>query len=130
MPFYATANGTGRIHLYGKPGAFSADIDMRPDKGTLLVYTVDNPETSTDGALLQFRDKADVLQRIDSISHQLRLQPTEHEAMSPDSLFLQASATKPAAKPLPTRTTTIWNPPPTYASTSALTWRQKQNSAW
>lgn len=98
MPFYATANGTGRIHLYGKPGAFSADIDMRPDKGTLLVYTVDNPETSTDGALLQFRNKADVLQRIDSISHQLRLQPTEHEAMSADSLFLQASATKPAAK--------------------------------
>lgn len=65
MPFYATATGTGQARLYGKPGAFSADIDMQPNDGTLLVYTVDNPDTGTDVSLLQFRSK--ILKNYESV---------------------------------------------------------------
>lgn len=60
LSFYATAYGTGRIRLYGRPGMFTADINIRPDAGTLFTYIVDTPEATTDAGLLQFRDKMEV----------------------------------------------------------------------
>jgi len=57
MPFYATAYGTGNLQLHGKPGAFEADIDMRPEKGTMFVYTLNTPETFGEEGLVKFRDK-------------------------------------------------------------------------
>lgn len=56
LPFYATAFGTGRIHLMGRPGSFSADISMRPEAGTRFYYMVESPETFSDGRLLRFQD--------------------------------------------------------------------------
>lgn len=57
MPFYSTASGTGKMTLQGSPGMFEADIRMRPERGTTLVYTVDAPETFGDVSLLAFHDK-------------------------------------------------------------------------
>lgn len=56
MPFYATAFGTGHIHLNGYPGHFRADIHMQPEARTKFYYIVDNPETFSDGNLLRFVD--------------------------------------------------------------------------
>lgn len=87
MPFYATANGTGRVHLYGRPGAFSADIDMKPDRGTLLVYTVDNSDNGSDGSLLQFNTKMNPVAWRDSASKQLLIEPSIQNAATPDSVL-------------------------------------------
>lgn len=54
LPFYATAAGTGDISMQGKPGDFSADIAMRPSRGTLFTYIVDTPSSEMDGSLLRF----------------------------------------------------------------------------
>lgn len=55
MPFYSTTTGTGNIQLNGRPGLFTADINLRPDAPTTLVYTMgsDNP-LSTNDAMIQF----------------------------------------------------------------------------
>lgn len=57
LPFYATAYGTGRLQLRGRPGVFEADIDMRPERGTTFVYTLNTPETFGEEGLVTFRDK-------------------------------------------------------------------------
>ena len=55
---YCTAFGSGHVLLYGSPGQFTADINVRPEKGTSLTYIVDTPETvSTDGRLVKFNSK-------------------------------------------------------------------------
>lgn len=59
LPFYATAYGTGTARLYGRPGSFTADIDMRPDAGTLFVYTVSDADSGSDPGLLRFGVKTD-----------------------------------------------------------------------
>ena len=61
MPFYATTYGTGKIRLKGKPGTLEADINMRPERKTMFVYTVDTPEGLGDVQLLKFADAADTL---------------------------------------------------------------------
>lgn len=48
MPFYASVPATGSVSLRGRPGRFSADIDIRPEKGTEFVYIMDLPTTSAD----------------------------------------------------------------------------------
>ena len=59
MPFYATAYGTGKLNLWGKPGFMEANINMRPTKKTVFVYAVDSPETFGDVQLLKFNDPKD-----------------------------------------------------------------------
>ena len=61
MPFYATAYGTGKLNLWGKPGFMEANINMRPTKNTVFVYAVDSPETFGDVQLLKFNDAKDTL---------------------------------------------------------------------
>ena len=60
MPFYATVYGSGNVRMNGRPGAFNADISIRPERGTTFVYTLDTPETFNDVSLLKIRDKAAV----------------------------------------------------------------------
>lgn len=54
MPFYATVYGTGSVNLSGKPGQFNADINLRPDKNTTFVYTIDTPDSFSDVQMLTF----------------------------------------------------------------------------
>ena len=61
MPFYATAYGTGKLNLRGKPGKMEANINMRPTKNTVFVYAVDSPDTFGDVQLLKFADAKDTL---------------------------------------------------------------------
>ena len=60
MPFYATVYGSGNVRMNGRPGAFNADISVRPERGTTFVYTLDTPETFNDVSLLKICDKAAV----------------------------------------------------------------------
>lgn len=57
MPFYSTTYGTGTMRLEGRPGAFNADINIRPDARTQFVYTIDTPDTFGDVQLVSFEDK-------------------------------------------------------------------------
>ncbi len=58
MPFYATVYGTGGVDLKGEPGHFNADINLRPDKNTTFVYTIDTPEALGDVQFLSFGNRA------------------------------------------------------------------------
>lgn len=60
MPFYATVYGSGNVRMNGRPGAFNADISVRPERGTTFVYTLDTPETFNDVSLLRIREKTPV----------------------------------------------------------------------
>lgn len=53
--FYATAVGTGSIHLVGAPGTLNADINMSPNTGTDFTYIYDSPDTYGDTSLLTLR---------------------------------------------------------------------------
>lgn len=61
MPFQARAFGNGSAHLFGKPGTFTADIDIAPTEGTLFNYTLSSPESYEDVKFLTIRPKADAL---------------------------------------------------------------------
>lgn len=55
--FYATVYGTGTIHLRGRSGLVTADVNIQPDARTLFTYVVDSPETFGDTQLLSFRKR-------------------------------------------------------------------------
>ena len=52
LSFYATAAGTGKVHLDGHPGALNAQINIKPARGSMLTYIVDTPESFNDVQLL------------------------------------------------------------------------------
>lgn len=54
MPFFATAFGTGNIHIEGRPGMLSANIRMQPEAGTDFTYTVDAPGSFSSSDLVTF----------------------------------------------------------------------------
>lgn len=58
LPFYSTTTGTGKVHLQGLPGRFMADISLRPDAPTTLVYNLGTPGTiSTSDSMIRFHEK-------------------------------------------------------------------------
>ena len=57
MPFYSTAYVTGSMHMEGHPGSFSADINVRPERGTQITYILNRPETTNSSQLITFRDR-------------------------------------------------------------------------
>ena len=59
MPFYATAYGSGKVIIKGKPGKLNVAINMRPEKKTEFVYTVDSPDSFGDVQLLHFGNAVD-----------------------------------------------------------------------
>lgn len=44
MPFYATATGSGDVHIYGGPGKMNADIRIATVPGSELTYILDSPD--------------------------------------------------------------------------------------
>ena len=57
MPFYSTTYGTGNVHLAGRPGQFEADINLTPEQGTTLVYTLGGSDAvSAESAMVHFRE--------------------------------------------------------------------------
>lgn len=43
MPFYSTTTGSGKVHLQGYPGKFTADIALRPENPTKFTYVLGTP---------------------------------------------------------------------------------------
>lgn len=69
MPFYATVFGTGSMNLSGKPGQFNADINLRPDKNTVFVYTINTPDTFSDVQMLTFGDAGEKADSTQVVAH-------------------------------------------------------------
>lgn len=44
MPFYATASGSGNVHIFGQPGTMNANIAIRTMPGSDLTYILDSPD--------------------------------------------------------------------------------------
>lgn len=44
MPFYATANGSGDVHIFGAPHKMNADIHIKTVPGSELTYILDSPD--------------------------------------------------------------------------------------
>lgn len=44
MPFYATATGSGDVHIYGSPGKMNAEIHVATVPGSELTYILDSPD--------------------------------------------------------------------------------------
>ena len=66
MPFYATAGGTGTMHLKGKPGELVVDAKVRPHSKTQFYYLVDSPGTIEEVEFLTFRDAEKVQKNVDT----------------------------------------------------------------
>lgn len=54
MPFYATAYGSGDVHLLGAPGVMTANISVVTDPRATLTYVLDSPDAA-DQQLVRFR---------------------------------------------------------------------------
>ena len=52
--FYGTAYATGDMHINGRPGYTSIDIQATPNSGTAMVYNVASPETITDAGFITY----------------------------------------------------------------------------
>ena len=68
LPFYATAFGTGAVHVWGAPHQLNANIRVRTDNNTTLTYMLDHPNDA-DHQLLTFRQKTEeeTIQKKDSV---------------------------------------------------------------
>lgn len=76
MPFYATATGSGKVHLHGKPGMMNAEMQIQTSAGSELTYIIDSPDADV-SQLLTFHDVTPV--DSDTISTLLPIQPLEKE---------------------------------------------------
>ena len=57
LPFYSTTVGTGNVHLQGWPNHFTADILIRPESGTSLVYELGTADAvSTENSMVRFHE--------------------------------------------------------------------------
>lgn len=60
LPFYSTATGSGKIQLEGFPGNFIANISLRPESPTKLVYVQGTPEAlSAEDPMIRFHTAKD-----------------------------------------------------------------------
>lgn len=59
LPFYSTAIGTGHMSLKGSPGNLYIDMNMRPEKGSTLTYTVNRPDDYTNVPFIRFNKKSE-----------------------------------------------------------------------
>lgn len=55
MPFFATATGSGNVHLHGKPGELNAEMHIKTSPGSELTYLLDSPDADV-SQLLTFHD--------------------------------------------------------------------------
>lgn len=76
MPFYATATGSGDVHIYGAPSKMNADIHVATIPGSELTYILDSPDADV-SQLLTFHDaKAVVKQDTLGVNHSQRVETT------------------------------------------------------
>lgn len=55
MPFFATATGSGDVHIHGKPGNMNAEMRITTHPGSELTYILDSPDADV-SQLIKFRD--------------------------------------------------------------------------
>lgn len=55
MPFYATATGSGNVHIHGKPGSLNAEMHIKTKPGSELTYILDSPDADV-SQLITFHD--------------------------------------------------------------------------
>lgn len=84
MPFYATAYGTGNVHLYGSPGHLNVDVHIDTEDKTELTYLLDASE-ATATQMLTIQDAA--------LTEHVAQTPSAHEARE------VVQTTTPAAAP-------------------------------
>lgn len=65
MPFFATANGSGKVRLHGGPGKMNAEMRLQTQAGSELTYILDSPEADA-SQLLKIRPQASI-QPTDSV---------------------------------------------------------------
>lgn len=56
MPFYATANGSGKVRLHGSPGKMNAEMQLQTQAGSELTYILDSPDADV-SQLLKIRSQ-------------------------------------------------------------------------
>jgi len=85
-PFYATAFGSGTLHLEGKSGEFRADVELTPERGTDFVYTIDSPDSPDAIDFVKYGPKYD--DPIDSLSVQTIYSAADHEEEGATDIYL------------------------------------------
>lgn len=98
MPFFATANGTGKVHIFGEPHKMNADIRIETVPGSEMTYILDSPD-------------ADVSQLLNFHTPDLKQFYTDTQS-SVHEFTLPTSVT-PNSKPAPPVSTTDDNIPAT-----------------
>lgn len=101
MPFYATATGSGKVHLHGRPGVMNAEMQIQTSAGSELTYILDSPDADV-SQLLTFHDVTPT--DSDTISTLLPIQPLEVEAKN---VAAHQPTTPNVAAPAPPTTTDI-----------------------
>ncbi|MCF0235325.1 MAG: translocation/assembly module TamB domain-containing protein, partial [Bacteroidaceae bacterium] len=93
MPFFATAYGSGNVHLFGGPGAMTANIKVTTDPRATLTYVLDSPD-ATDQSLVTFQAAQPEASMADSFAVQLPAAATAARADdSPTSIRLNMDVT-------------------------------------
>ena len=54
MSFYGTAYADAQVHMTGKPGTTTIDVDVTPTRGTTLIYNVATPGTVTETEFITY----------------------------------------------------------------------------
>lgn len=76
MPFFATATGSGKVHLHGKPGVMNAEMQIQTSAGSELTYILDSPDADV-SQLLTFHDVTPI--DSDTISTLLPIQMLDND---------------------------------------------------
>lgn len=79
MPFFATANGTGNVHIFGSPGKMNADIRIATVPGSEMTYIIDSPDADV-SQLVTFNEMDSKATFPSSIPAQNNPIPTETES--------------------------------------------------
>lgn len=67
VPYFSQAYGTGHVSMSGRPGAFSADINLRPEQRSYITYKADATDGGATVPFLTFRDR-DTLSQAQALS--------------------------------------------------------------
>lgn len=93
MPFYATATGTGRVHIEGRPGIMNADIRIATVPGSELTYIIDSPDADV-SQLITFHNATATA---DTLTTLLPIVSTDKPTVAQNSTNSSAPATAVAA---------------------------------
>lgn len=86
MPFYATATGSGHVHLDGSPGVLNTKARITTTPGSELTYIIDSPDADV-SQLITFHDATPV--DSDSITTLRPIMPLEKQMAAGNMVQLQ-----------------------------------------